>query len=177
MSWTTERFEQAAQMWSDGQSASEIAAKLGAGLTRSAVLSKMHRAGIVQQSPKHNRARKSHPPRVFSQFPTHPKPSRKSVARPPVTEVLGAPDGFVPSYEEIEIPKDQRKQLVDLEANECRWPIGDPQHVDFHFCARNKVTGLPYCEHHARKAFQPTSPVRQRPYKTEETTNRELVEA
>ena len=42
----------------------------------------------------------------------------------------------------------------------CRWPIGDPQHEDFHFCNRNKVPGLPYCEFHARRAFQPPQPRR-----------------
>jgi GcrA cell cycle regulator len=27
--------------------------------------------------------------------------------------------------------------------------------TDFHFCGKNKVPGLPYCEFHARRAFQP----------------------
>ena len=27
--------------------------------------------------------------------------------------------------------------------------------ADFHFCGKNKVPGLPYCEFHARRAFQP----------------------
>jgi GcrA cell cycle regulator len=31
---------------------------------------------------------------------------------------------------------------------------------DFHFCGKSKVTGLPYCEFHARRAFQPAMPRR-----------------
>jgi GcrA cell cycle regulator len=31
---------------------------------------------------------------------------------------------------------------------------------DFHFCGKNKVNGLPYCEFHARRAFQPAIPRR-----------------
>jgi GcrA cell cycle regulator len=27
--------------------------------------------------------------------------------------------------------------------------------ADFHFCGKQKVAGLPYCEFHARRAFQP----------------------
>ena len=26
----------------------------------------------------------------------------------------------------------KQKTLNDLEANDCRWPIGDPRHPDFH---------------------------------------------
>ena len=32
--------------------------------------------------------------------------------------------------------------------------------ADFHFCGRKKVTGLPYCDFHARRAFQPPQPRR-----------------
>ena len=32
--------------------------------------------------------------------------------------------------------------------------------TDFYFCGRGKVTGLPYCETHARRAYQPPQPRR-----------------
>jgi GcrA cell cycle regulator len=37
----------------------------------------------------------------------------------------------------------------------CRWPIGDPAENEFHFCGRKPKNGSPYCEAHARKAYQP----------------------
>ena len=37
----------------------------------------------------------------------------------------------------------------------CRWPIGDPAATEFHFCGRKPKAGSPYCEAHARKAYQP----------------------
>ena len=37
----------------------------------------------------------------------------------------------------------------------CRWPIGDPAATEFHFCGRSPKSGSPYCEAHARKAYQP----------------------
>jgi len=58
------------------------------------------------------------------------------------------------------IPPAERKTLQMLTENSCRWPIGDPQTEEFHFCTRNKVPGLPYCEHHARRAYQPPQPRR-----------------
>ena len=37
----------------------------------------------------------------------------------------------------------------------CRWPFGDPAATEFHFCGRSPKAGSPYCEAHARKAYQP----------------------
>jgi GcrA cell cycle regulator len=45
MSWTDERVELLRKMWSDGQSASQIAKELG-GVTRNAVIGKVHRLGL-----------------------------------------------------------------------------------------------------------------------------------
>jgi len=61
----------------------------------------------------------------------------------------------VPAVEALEIPLAERKTVETLTPSSCRWPIGDPQRSDFHFCGKGAVPGIPYCEHHARKAFQP----------------------
>jgi GcrA cell cycle regulator len=45
MSWTPERVDILKNMWSEGQSASQIAAELG-GVTRNAVIGKVHRLGL-----------------------------------------------------------------------------------------------------------------------------------
>ncbi|MCX7889834.1 MAG: GcrA cell cycle regulator [Rhodobacteraceae bacterium] len=45
MSWTDERVELLKKMWTDGQSASQIAKELG-GVTRNAVIGKVHRLGL-----------------------------------------------------------------------------------------------------------------------------------
>jgi GcrA cell cycle regulator len=50
------------------------------------------------------------------------------------------------------------KKLLDLEKNDCRWPIGEPRHPDFHFCSAPQLAGHPYCELHRRMAFQPPRP-------------------
>lgn len=45
----------------------------------------------------------------------------------------------------------------------CRWPTGDPlQHPDC-FCAEETVPGLPYCEHHASRAYAGTPPAKATP--------------
>ncbi|MBL4916124.1 GcrA family cell cycle regulator [Szabonella alba] len=45
MSWTDERVETLKKMWTEGQSASQIAKELG-GVTRNAVIGKVHRLGL-----------------------------------------------------------------------------------------------------------------------------------
>ncbi len=50
MSWTDERVETLKTMWSDGKSASQIAKELG-GVTRNAVIGKVHRLGLSNRSP------------------------------------------------------------------------------------------------------------------------------
>jgi GcrA cell cycle regulator len=52
-------------------------------------------------------------------------------------------------------PKTKPKTVDTLERYDCRWPIGDPRHADFHFCGAPQLLGRPYCELHWRMAFQP----------------------
>ena len=49
MSWTDERVELLKKMWGEGQSASQIAKELG-GVTRNAVIGKVHRLGLSNRA-------------------------------------------------------------------------------------------------------------------------------
>lgn len=50
MTWTDERVETLKRMWIEGQSASQIAKELG-GVTRNAVIGKVHRLGLSNRGP------------------------------------------------------------------------------------------------------------------------------
>lgn len=50
-------------------------------------------------------------------------------------------------------PEPKMKTLVDLSANTCRWPIGDPREPGFHFCGAPAIPGKPYCAEHAAVAY------------------------
>lgn len=54
MSWTDERVEALKLMWSEGKSASQIAKELG-GVTRNAVIGKVHRLGLSNRAPGSDR--------------------------------------------------------------------------------------------------------------------------
>jgi hypothetical protein len=59
--------------------------------------------------------------------------------------------------------KPVRKTVATLLINDCRWPIGDPQQADFHFCGEHKPEGSSYCDYHAQLSRQ-TAQRRYRPY-------------
>ena len=44
------------------------------------------------------------------------------------------------------------EKVAALTARACRWPCGDPQHSDFHFCG-GAVVAPPYCEEHRAVAY------------------------
>ena len=49
-------------------------------------------------------------------------------------------------------------QMANLKSNQCRWPIGDPDSENFHFCGETVFAGKPYCYEHCRQAYQFTPP-------------------
>ncbi len=58
MGWTDERVELLKKLWADGLSASQIAAELG-GITRNAVIGKVHRLGLSGRAKARPRARRA----------------------------------------------------------------------------------------------------------------------
>jgi GcrA cell cycle regulator len=142
------------KLWGEGLSASQIAGRLG-GVTRNAVIGKVHRLGLSGRATTSRM--KSHRPRARAANARRMAKQRFASVGNPALRALYHPEAepFVPSVEELVIPLKERKSIQTLTDCSCRWPIGDPQMTDFHFCGKNKVPGLPYCEFHARRAFQP----------------------
>ena len=161
MAWTDERVELLKKLWGEGLSASQIAGRLG-GVSRNAVIGKVHRLGLSGRATTSRM--KSHRPRARAANANAKRVAKARFATVgnPALRALYHPDAepFVPAAEELEIPIAERKTIQTLTECSCRWPIGDPQLSDFHFCGKTKVPGLPYCEFHARRAFQPPQPRR-----------------
>jgi GcrA cell cycle regulator len=160
MAWTDERVELLKRLWAEGLSASQIAGRLS-GITRNAVIGKVHRLGLAGRATTSRIA--SHRPRARMATAKRPgaKPRFAQVGNP-AFRALYQPEAepYIAPVEDVVIPLAERKSIQTLTECSCRWPIGDPQLADFHFCGRNKVPGLPYCETHARRAFQAPQPRR-----------------
>ena len=165
MSWTDERVEALKKLWAEGLSASQIASRLGE-VTRNAVIGKVHRLGLSGRTTT-SRVKSVRPRRAVARTKRQrllrfapQSPGRELFANMPEPDLA-----VFREVEELVIPVAERKSIQSLVESSCRWPIGDPQQEDFHFCGHDRMTGLPYCEFHARRAFQPAQPRRrdQRP--------------
>lgn len=154
MSWNDERVELLKKLWAEGLSASQIAGRIGS-VTRNAVIGKVHRLGLSGRAT--TTRMKSHRPRTRPVAVKRPpaKPRFANVGNTALRALYQESEPFVAPVEELVIPLAERRSIQTLEECSCRWPIGDPQEAEFHFCGKPKVTGLPYCEFHARRAFQP----------------------
>ena len=51
-------------------------------------------------------------------------------------------------------------EMAALKPGQCRWPIGDPDSENFHFCGQPVFVGKPYCYEHCRQAYQFAAPKR-----------------
>ena len=153
MSWTEERVSLLRKLWGEGHTAAEIAKQLG-GVTRNAVIGKAHRLKLSNR---------------VSPIQQNKKPANKNIERKTVKKT--AHIGIVSSRSNTSISSstgqtpqrtsgadindnEELYSLMDLKPRMCRWPYGDPKHEDFGFCGDSAMPGLPYCEKHAKMAYQ-----------------------
>lgn len=142
--WTPELIERLKNGVSSGLTCSEIAAEIG--VTRNAVIGKIHRLGLSPGRPAASPAR-SCPPRA--------RRPRTSPQRQFLRLVFAHAPGLAgeeaapPAVENM-----RRCSLIELAPGKCRWPVGDPCAADFAYCGNDAVTGFSYCPGHARMAYR-----------------------
>lgn len=150
MAWTDERVETLKKLWGEGLSASQIAQKLG-GVTRNAVIGKVHRLGLS------GRATPSRPVRRPVKTTPRPKrPQTQTVSRPAAQPAVAREAAPKPApIEAQKLPSGEYATVLTLSHSICKWPIGDPDSPEFRFCGRKSETGSPYCSAHRQMAYQP----------------------
>jgi len=166
MSWTDERVEQLKKLWNEGLSASQIAAVLG-GVTRNAVIGKVHRLGLSGRSKtiRTSRPRPRKPrstTRARSTSRSYSSVGNAALKVDTDVDAIAEPEAKPVPIEELVIPIAERKTILDLTNKTCRWPYHDPRDPDFYFCGRGTETDKPYCDHHSRQAYQPVNDRRRR---------------
>jgi GcrA cell cycle regulator len=160
MSWNDERVELLKKLWNDGLSASQIAGELG-GVTRNAVIGKVHRLGLSGRA----KTQAAAAPRVRK--PVAAQTVRAAVRTISAPQVRGnvalASQPVMEAYvetalqprEDVIVPMSRRVQIMELREGMCKWPIGDPMNADFVYCGGDCTFGTPYCSFHSAVAYQP----------------------
>ncbi len=156
--WTDERVELLKKLWADGLSASQIAGELG-GITRNAVIGKVHRLGLSGRAKAPSSAApRQRKPRAPSAFRSARPVTRgnTALARHALAFLDVEPEAE-PEPELLDniIPIGQRCSILQLTDATCHWPIGDPSSPEFFFCGGKSIASLPYCAYHCRMAYQP----------------------
>ena len=127
--WKTKDIEKVRKLYYDGATFSAIAEKVAR--TRNSI------AGLC------NRLQ-------FERGPKTKKTKDMNSAKEIILKVKDIVEIFEPP---VLLRKDKTKSLIELESQDCRWPIGD---TDFRFCAEQVVEGKPYCLTHCKLAYVPS---------------------
>ena len=177
MAWTDDRVATLTKLWADGLSASQIAKQLG-GVTRNAVIGKVHRLGLSGRAkptkPKpaaQNTSRTASKPaaKKAPRTASPPAAKRAAPAPKPATAKAAKPAQAAPKKKHADLPvpteaPTEAKPLRDgsyatiltLTERMCKWPIGDPSGDEFRFCGRKTDPDEPYCTPHSMVAYQPS---------------------
>lgn len=167
MIWTDARIEQLKSFWANGWSAAEIAGYFR-DVTRNAVLGKICRLGLQ----KSKRGAKNISAERSEQLRKAALRSRRRTiggCNPCRIKALPEPVETLPSVVKTPLrifdgngrlqakwsaralsAGDASRQILLLGRHDCRWPIGDPSDIGFHFCREPAGSSRPYCDaHHA----------------------------
>ncbi|WP_050752898.1 MULTISPECIES: GcrA family cell cycle regulator [unclassified Oceanicaulis] len=167
MAWTEDRVETLKKLWADGLSASQIAKQLG-GVTRNAVIGKVHRLGLSGRAAPSRPARRPAPrpaPRPAAAKPAVAKAAAPQAApvkpKAVIAEAKSAP--LTAPKDAAKLPNGEYATVLTLREGMCKWPIGDPTDTEFRFCGRHSGVGNAYCEAHAQLAYQPQAKRKRKP--------------
>jgi len=133
MQWNDARIAELTKKWQAGFSAGQIAKLLG-GVSRSAVIGKVHRLGISGRSSPSRPRSGGRPARAAR---ASAGGSRRAV---PPSVPLSAPIVIIEAL--------PTATVLTLTEDSCRWPIGDPHQAAFGFCGRARAGKGPYCLGH-----------------------------
>jgi GcrA cell cycle regulator len=111
MSWTDERVETLKRMWAEGQSASQIAKELG-GVTRNAVIGKVHRLGLSNRVAGGKEDEDDTPVAAAATAKPDPRPEPATRAEPVARSAPERPAAAAPAAPSNVTPLPIRKAIV-----------------------------------------------------------------
>ena len=142
MEWTDERIEALTKMWREGLSASQVARQLG-GVSRSAVIGKVHRLGIA------GRDAPSRPHALGGRPASRTRATAGGIRR---AAAPARPATASPTAPRVAFEVAPTASIHTLSEHGCRWPIGEPDQDGFGFCGRIRTSSGSYCAGHSPMA-------------------------
>ena len=156
--WTDERIELLTTMWQvEGKTASKCAALLG--VTRNAVIGKVHRLGLEQRGKSSAPKGKNGSAGKYRGVVAAARRARAANAAPPkpARTNLPPPDIFAPDGATLAVgawnalPGTTPITLLQTNEHTCKWPVS-PEGEPFMFCGAHTVEGSSWCPTHKHRA-------------------------
>lgn len=163
--WTDERKELVFKLWNEGLTGTQIACRVG-GISRNAVLGLVHRKGLMGRRNQGDEQRQvnriRHNAKARQEDKARQRYQMRHQAAPKKPKPVSAVKQLLRDLPIEPLPPvDPMKPTVchnKLEHHHCRAPVGDHFHPDEpYYCGRQRMEGVSYCEHHARRYFAPPS--------------------
>lgn len=143
--WTEELVDRLKVLWREGRSAAQVARALKNGLTRSAVLGKVHRMGLSEGRLSPPKVRPRLKPEAAGRVVVRRRPAAsprmKHAGSRPISSIAAPPFGTA--------------TILSVGRLDCRWPYGEPQDADFALCGRKVARGA-FCAAHAFMGYRPS---------------------
>ncbi len=143
--WTDAREALLLKLWQAGVSARDIAEKIGAGLTRNAVLGKVHRLRKNRnvKDPKKREATK--PPKALRSGANY-EPSKSKVRAKDVKPKQNHWDDLTPDTPGLIL-------IETIRRDQCQWPLNNALHGVYYFCGAKREPRRPYCKEHCEISY------------------------
>lgn len=160
--WKPELVARLKELWADPTlSATKIAARINrefnTTFTRSSVLGTVSRLGLQKRSNGHTIDPEIRRQRRLESGRQYYKKNRQRICgqmRARHAELIARYAS--PSIDDSAIPQEQRKTIMQLTAQTCRWPVGEVGGPGFFFCGGTVESDRPYCSGHCRRAYAET---------------------
>lgn len=162
-SWDSSTLKKLKALVAKGLSTSEIGKKIG--VSKNAVVGKLNRlgwnskaGGITSDEP----VKKAKDKEILKKKSIKIKEVKTKVKKIEISET----PKIKPIKRTKEISASQKiiktaLEMASLKKDQCRWPIGDTDSDDFHFCGKKVFPGKPYCYEHCKCAYKLNAPKKQ----------------
>lgn len=157
--WNTEELAVFQRLTDDGLTCTQIArdasAVMNRTITRNMVIGLWNRARVTRGDAQKERAshrddRDRGAQRERRLQAKAEKREAKKAARRSFVPLI-AVENPPPTIDDLMIPAEQRRTLMQLSFQTCKWPVGEPGQPDFFFCGAEPTRGSSYCAgHHFR---------------------------
>ena len=150
--WPEARSELLKELWEKkGLTASQIARRIGEGITRSAVIGRAHRMELSKRGKEAAmRTGQLSRNRTFTKRNPSFKFGGSSLSRRSAPGTQPSPASNAVPYGEAPVPPYKHVSFIGLKPRHCRYPLADGS-----YCGLRRIKGSAYCEEHDRVTHLP----------------------